>query len=212
VGLLPDFFDVARRHDVAVVGSTLLRRRLFEEVGGFREDIRFGEDLDLWTRIAGRSGWVFVDHPVMVYHQCADTSATLSTPESSKPVDFLLDERRLRDAVCPELWPSYRRYRRDMLLRQARAALAQRAIPQARRLLAAIPPAPRSLGWLATAALAGSQPLASLVLGATARVRRATRMARSMTESAGRRRVPGEHSRLSQARATGARTQGRNAS
>jgi len=182
VQLLPNFFEVARRHDIAIVGSTLVRRRVFEEIGGFREDIRFAEDLDLWTRIAGRHGWVFVDRPLMVYHHSAASSSTLRTPESAKPVAFLLDERRLVAEVRPELWRSCRRYRRDMLLRQARVALVQRSLPQAWRLLAAIPPAPASLEWAATAALARSQWMASLVLGVTGLARRVARRVRSTHE------------------------------
>ncbi len=171
-GIVPDYFDAARRSFMARVGATLVRKQSFDAIGGFREDIRFGEDIDLWTRLAGAQEWVFVDEPVMIYHHSVATSSTLRTPEHQKPVDFMLDEARLAGVVRPELRASYRRFRRDMLLRQARAALVQGASRQARMLLSAIQPAPPSLQWAATSALARFPAGAVVMLRAAGLLRR----------------------------------------
>lgn len=43
---------------------TLLRREQFLDENGFRTDLRFGEDLELWARIARHSDIVCLDHPL----------------------------------------------------------------------------------------------------------------------------------------------------
>jgi GT2 family glycosyltransferase len=178
VGVVPDYFEVARRTSIALVGATVIRRHVFDAVGGFREDIRFGEDIDLWTRIAGRSDWVFVDEPVMVYHHDTSTSATLRTPQREKPTHWAVDEAHLALVVKPELRASYRRFRRDMLLRQARVALHQGCGERALALLSAIESAPPSFEWGATSALAQWPRAAAAMLRVTGFVRRRLTRAR----------------------------------
>ncbi|MFQ5510623.1 MAG: glycosyltransferase family 2 protein, partial [Candidatus Krumholzibacteriia bacterium] len=46
--------------------SVLLRRALFEEVGGFDESLPVCEDYDLWLRICCRYPVLFVDQPLVV--------------------------------------------------------------------------------------------------------------------------------------------------
>ncbi len=169
--LIANFFDVARRHDIVLVGTVLVRREALHEVGAFREDIRFGEDLDLWARLAGRYDWAYVNAPLMIYHHNTATSATLRTPESAKPADFIARPEELGAVLRPQLRAGYDRYRRDMLLRQARSALARGEMDQARRLIALIQPGPANLEWAVTSLLSRSRPLSRAVLGCTALAR-----------------------------------------
>jgi glycosyltransferase involved in cell wall biosynthesis len=154
LAVLPDYFTVARRHWVACTCSVMVRRAAFDAVGGFREDIRFGEDVDLWCKLAGRSDWVFVDAPACVYHHDASSSSTLRTNDSAWPTNVLMDEARMREQVRPDLWASFRRYRRDFLAARARAALQRSGSARARELLDHIPPAPVTAAWAATWLLA----------------------------------------------------------
>jgi glycosyltransferase involved in cell wall biosynthesis len=154
-GVVHDFFDAARHGKFVCTNAALVRRRAFDDVGGFREDIRFGEDVHLWCKLAGRHEWVFVNQPVSIYHHDASTSATLRamyetwrTRELTTTV--LLTEEQMRAHVRPHLWPSFRRYRRDWLTSTARGALQASATARARELLKQIAPAPFSLGWAAT--------------------------------------------------------------
>jgi glycosyltransferase involved in cell wall biosynthesis len=163
--VLADFFAAARRHTFVYTNSVMVRRRAFDAVGGFREEVRFGEDVDLWGRLAGRYAWAYVDVPLSAYHHTAATSATLRTPDAGQPVDLLMPEERMRRFVRPGLWGSYRRYRRDWLCERARGALGRGARERARGLLAAIPPAPPSASWAATWLLARA-PLGATLLGA----------------------------------------------
>lgn len=153
-GLVPDFFTAARRSKIAHTSSVMVRKRAFESVDGFREDVWFGEDVDLWCKLAGSYDWVFLDLPVSVYHHSASTSSTLRTPESRWPTRMLMDEGEMRRRVRAALWRSYRLYRRDFLTARARSALLKSAPQQARELLKHVGPAPMSLGWAATWVLA----------------------------------------------------------
>ncbi len=186
--LILNFFDVARRHDVAKVGSVLVRHEAFRAVAGFREDIRFGEDLALWARLAGQYDWAYVDTPVMVYHHDASTSATLRTPESCKPAHFIARADELGSVLRPELRAGYERYRRDMILRQARAAIAQGELVHARRLLAAIESTTANVESGITSLLSRSRLLARAVLGCTGLAREIGRRWDRGTDLAARRR------------------------
>jgi glycosyltransferase involved in cell wall biosynthesis len=48
--------------------TPLVKRECFEKVGLFDEDIRFGEDWDMWLRIAEHYEFDFVDEMVAKYH------------------------------------------------------------------------------------------------------------------------------------------------
>jgi glycosyltransferase involved in cell wall biosynthesis len=161
---VPDFFECYRKHRLVCTGAVLVRREVFAEVGAFREDLRFGEDIDLWTRIAGRGPWIFVNTPVMVYHHSHLTSATLRVPENLKPVHFLLSESEMRTAIATKHWGSYRKFRRDRAVRQARLALYQGARAQAQGLLRAIEPAPHSVERVTTEILAALPSLVAKTL------------------------------------------------
>ena len=49
-----DFFPVQARRTFCWVGTAVLRRDLFDEVGLFDTTMRFAEDMDMWFRIALR--------------------------------------------------------------------------------------------------------------------------------------------------------------
>lgn len=178
VGIVPDFFEAFRSNHLVCVGCVAIRRADYDAVGGFREDIRFGEDLFLWSLLAGRGDWVFVDKPLLTYHHSVATSSTIKTKEDAKPADFLLDETQMATALPRHLWASYRRFRRDLLLRQARAALVQGAANKAKELVHRIEKAPLSLGWIVTAACVASPRGSVRVAQAAKRLRDAYRTAR----------------------------------
>lgn len=52
-----------------VTSATLVRTEIVREVGGFDEQLRYSEDLDLWLRVLERgSGWCDAT-PVLTYHR-----------------------------------------------------------------------------------------------------------------------------------------------
>jgi len=62
------------------VGTSVvaLRRQVFRELAGFRTDVRYGEDLELWARIAARYAVVCLAEPLGLYrsHPGNSTKAT----------------------------------------------------------------------------------------------------------------------------------------
>jgi glycosyltransferase involved in cell wall biosynthesis len=50
--------------------TVLVKKRCFEEMGGFDEDLRYAEDYDLWLRFATR--YRFVYHPYEVTYYCCE--------------------------------------------------------------------------------------------------------------------------------------------
>ena len=50
-------------------GTVLVRRDILQALGGFRTDIRYGEDLELWVRIALRHPLVMLPEVLMLRRQ-----------------------------------------------------------------------------------------------------------------------------------------------
>ena len=48
-------------------GSIMLKKQVFNEVGLFREGIQYGEDLDMWLRIACRYKTVYINRELITY-------------------------------------------------------------------------------------------------------------------------------------------------
>ena len=53
-GLVPDAYARLLENNFITTGSVVVRRAALDEAGGFAEDLRLAEDLDLWLRIARR--------------------------------------------------------------------------------------------------------------------------------------------------------------
>jgi len=149
IGLIDNFFDVYRKNHTAIwTGAILVKRNILEEIGGFREDVHFGEDTDMWVRIGGKHQWVFVDHPVAVYNHKPESSRTLHISAGDIPLSALFDEKEMRKLIDSNLWDAYRRFRRDRASAFARVLLFEGQDDLARSALTTIAPASISLNWL----------------------------------------------------------------
>lgn len=58
--------------------SVVVRKAALDEVGGFATDIRYGEDMELWARIAAKYQIVCLPE-VLVHYRLHDTNATQAT-------------------------------------------------------------------------------------------------------------------------------------
>jgi len=47
--------------------TVAIRRKVFEKVGGFREDLRYLEDYDLPIRLSLEGPWAFIQEPLVIY-------------------------------------------------------------------------------------------------------------------------------------------------
>lgn len=157
VGLVSDFFCIYARWNLVWTGAVLVRKQAFDEVGLFRPDLRLGEDIEMWTRIAGRFPWVFVDEVVACYNQNPESSITLK-PMRTLDFSFIYTEKEMRRLIRPELWPSYRIFRRDQTLQRCRALLRYGATQEVRAALSRIPPARINASWIVIRMIASLPP------------------------------------------------------
>ncbi|MBA4303100.1 MAG: hypothetical protein C0424_02630 [Sphingobacteriaceae bacterium] len=76
-GLLPDYFAVVSQGDmVATASSVVLPANVLQQVGGFAEGERIGEDQDLWARIALQYPVAFDPAVFAYYYQDSPDMAT----------------------------------------------------------------------------------------------------------------------------------------
>jgi glycosyltransferase involved in cell wall biosynthesis len=126
--------------------TAILHRDVFNEVGYFLEGMHFGEDIELWTRIAGKFPWCFMNQVVAIYHEVA-SSATNTTPLCQHGIDFIYDEAHMRQIISADLWPSYREFRRNFCANRASCCFKNRKYELARRMVWKIFPARMSLRY-----------------------------------------------------------------
>ncbi len=95
-----NYFPACRHKAIACSDTVLIRREVFEEVGLFREDRNYAEDVDMWWRITFRWPKVgYVAEPLAVYHM--DRKGTLTEEFTHKNLQIHIDllERHLKSAA-----------------------------------------------------------------------------------------------------------------
>lgn len=70
-------------------GAVCTPRHIFDEFGGFRANLKLGEDFDLWIRIALKYKVAFLNKPLSDYNQDVD-SANRSVEKLHKPENHML--------------------------------------------------------------------------------------------------------------------------
>lgn len=73
-GLWLNVSEVLATRFVLFNQAVAIRRKVFEKVGGFREDLRYLEDYDLPLRLSLEGPWAFIQEPLIIYGE--------SSPES----------------------------------------------------------------------------------------------------------------------------------
>jgi len=144
-GIVEHFFRVYAKVALVCTDSVLVRREVFGHIGAFRTDMRRGEDMEMWCRIAGQYDWAFLDEPVAVYHLRPGSSLCSRYPEL--PTQKLYDEQLMRQMVRPQYWDDYRVYRRDIVISRARPLLARRAMANLQQAMTFVEPVPVSMLW-----------------------------------------------------------------
>ena len=89
------------------IGSVCVSRSVFDEMGGFKRQLKLGEDFDLWIRIALKYKVVFLNRPLFNYNQDSSPEwravGRLHNPSSHMlwNLDYLEDEeKRNPDYKC----------------------------------------------------------------------------------------------------------------
>lgn len=96
------------RTSPAWIGTVLVKRSLFERVGGFDPDLLLAEDLHLWYRLAVQADLVFVPRVLALYRQHQES---------------LVHRSRRARRLGPEWDKVYRALRRDPVFRPWRRKL-----------------------------------------------------------------------------------------
>lgn len=110
-GLLLDYFASATAGAPPVWSSaTCIPRRVFDEVGCFREGVGMGEDLDLWGRIALRHHVAYAPQVGAVYRRDAENRACARATERPPFVFARAAELELRSVRDPRFAQSVRKY------------------------------------------------------------------------------------------------------
>jgi glycosyltransferase involved in cell wall biosynthesis len=78
------------------LSSVLIKKELFESVGGFDEDAEFKavEDYDLWLRVSEKSSFILIPR-VHVYYRIHDTQSSADWETREKRLQLLAEKRNI---------------------------------------------------------------------------------------------------------------------
>jgi glycosyltransferase involved in cell wall biosynthesis len=71
-------------------GSTVIKKSVFDEVGGFNTKLKLGEDFDLWTRVAIKYPVAFLNIPLAYYNQDVDVNTRAVGIKLYEPHEHML--------------------------------------------------------------------------------------------------------------------------
>lgn len=74
-GYIPSYFDHAVRHFLYCSSAVVVKKRALLQSGAFNEGIHFGEDLELWFRLALDHRAAFYNKPLAIYNKDAENRA-----------------------------------------------------------------------------------------------------------------------------------------
>ncbi len=89
----PSVFDRTNGVNIITTSSVLMRRRCFERIGVFDEELFVAEDFDLWIRVAASFGFHYVDKALVKYFVHTDG---ISHHDSTSPWSSDVRQRNAR--------------------------------------------------------------------------------------------------------------------
>lgn len=98
-GYILSYFDQALRHFLFWTSAVVVKKSALRQTGVFNEDISFGEDLDLWFRLALEHPAAFCNKQLAIYNKDAENRAMLrKQPYQSNLVAHLEKFKRFEDS------------------------------------------------------------------------------------------------------------------
>jgi glycosyltransferase involved in cell wall biosynthesis len=146
-GVIEDYLGARMGRNISMSSSTILvRRSTFASLGGFREDVRYAEDLEAWFRLSCEGPSYYICEPLATIEAHDPTSITRATDSMSRVegLQRLLEtyEQYKQSArIPPHCTVSSRRF-----MQHQRGRLALHLVSAGRRraglrtLLAGVPP------------------------------------------------------------------------
>lgn len=144
-GLIDYFMCEYRGFWVVHTNTILIRREVLDAVGLFNVSFRFGEDIDLWCRVAGRFPMVYLDRPVAYYNRSVESSLCATTTVLGQGVDYLYGREEEKRNISKELLPSYRLFRNKILLARLMLSIYEKDRRMLLRCLCKLNPVPLNI-------------------------------------------------------------------
>lgn len=116
-------------HDFMPIQSVLFNRTLFEEIGGFAEDMDQLEDWNLWTRFAAKHDFVLVEKTTSKYRVPASAAAAGQRQDALDRAyaDAVARQARIHLDVTPEMIMNWRKVHEAHLANEQRHVIVQQA-------------------------------------------------------------------------------------
>ncbi len=134
--VVADFFGKYAQEYWLNTNTVIIRRKVFEDLGCFREELTTAEDLEMWCRIAGKYPCVYIDEEVATYQM--DIPGSLLKTQRA-PAAFLYSDEEIMLRIRPEAREAYRKFRNVHAKLLARRFLLSSRCADARRALRLIP-------------------------------------------------------------------------
>jgi glycosyltransferase involved in cell wall biosynthesis len=115
-GLVDYFLSESQGNWIVTTNTILIRRDVLDAVGVFNVDLTYGEDIDLWCRIAGRYDLAYRDQAMSVYDRTNETSLCGSVSVLEHGIGFLYETQEIAKYIRDDKQPSYTRFRNKILL------------------------------------------------------------------------------------------------
>lgn len=71
-------------------GATIIKKAVFEELEGFKPQLKLGEDFDLWVRVAENYPVAFINKPLAFYNQDVEVNIRATGVKLYEPEDHVL--------------------------------------------------------------------------------------------------------------------------
>lgn len=88
MGILDDYFLSSIQSSIAWTSSVMIKKEVFEHVGYFNETLTFGEDTDMWIRIALKYQVAFCNTVTATHRLDADNRISDSNPNNRVYLDL----------------------------------------------------------------------------------------------------------------------------
>jgi len=134
-GIIDDYFRLALKSPLISASSVVIPKKIFNKVGLFREELKRGEDLEMWCRIALDYDIAFSNKVCATYFQNADNracnrKAVLSESFSNYAEDILKIGRNAKNYSF-----YFEEYAIENIISKARYYINENRRKDARRLL-----------------------------------------------------------------------------
>lgn len=133
-GIMKNFFECLAADFYPISSSSVcVKKELLEKLNGFDENLKIGEDIDMWTRLFLVADIAFTTQPSAIYHRGTENPSHMQVDYIKKEHDFIktLIQRDKNKIPVDKNKEAYRAY-----LRLKVFAFIQRMIQSNRRFMA----------------------------------------------------------------------------